>query len=410
MTTMSSSGLRADSPLQGVKVLEATQYIAGPFAGQQLADFGADVIKIERPGYGDPFRIYTGGKSTPNYGHHYRAYNRNKKSLVLDLQHPQAPDVFRRLAAKSDVVLENFRPGVMDRLGIGYDALSKINPRLVFCSVSGFSSDGPYRDRPAFDTVGQALSGILHTFVDPEVPLLRGPTLVDQATALQASNAIIAALYGRNATGVGARVEVTMIDASVGFVPDLHVRFTDDGLGTDADLRAAVSQAFVMRCSNGVIAFQLGGIERAWTGLCKAMGHLELTKDPRFNPREARIDNWQQLIDTLRPIFLEQTRSYWEQNLANEDIPCAPVLSVPEVQDDREVKHSGLFEPFEHPVAGPMVLMRRVARINSSRGAPQAPPALLGEHTDSVLRDAGYSGAELAALRASGVVGQVAMN
>jgi crotonobetainyl-CoA:carnitine CoA-transferase CaiB-like acyl-CoA transferase len=405
MTAMASPRPRADSPLQGVKVLEATQYIAGPFAGQQLADFGADVVKIERPGCGDPFRIYTGGKSTPNYGHNYRAFNRNKKSLVLDLQNPQASDVFRRLATKVDVVLENFRPGVMDRLGIGYEALSKINPRLIFCSVSGFSSDGPYRDRPAFDTVGQALSGILYTFIDPEAPILRGPTLVDQATALQASNAIIAALYGRNATGVGARVDVTMIDASVGFVPDLHVRFTDDGLGTDSETRAAVSQAFVMRCSNGVIAFQIGAIERAWIGLCKAMGRLELANDPRFNSREARVNNWQQLIDTLRPIFLAQTRSYWEQHLANEDIPSAPVLSVPEVQDDQEVKHSGLFEPFEHTAAGPMVMMRRVARINGSRGAAQAPPALLGEHTDSVLREAGYSDAELAALRASGAIG-----
>ena len=397
--------LRSDIPLQGIKVLEVAQYIAGPFAGQQLADLGADVIKIERPGHGDPFRTYVGGRDVPDFGYHYRAYNRNKKSLVLDLQHPAARDIFRRLAAKADVVLENFRPGVMDRLGIGYDSLRELNPRLVFCSVSGFSDDGPYRNRPAFDTVGQALSGILYTFTDPEQPNLRGPTLVDQATALQASNAIIAALFARNASGAGARIDISMIDASVGYIPDFHASYTDAGLAMEPDTRAAVSHAFIMRCADGLIAFQLGGLDRAWIGLCKAIDRPEIAHDPRFSERGARLANWSELVDLIRPIFLTQTRSCWEKRLGGEDIPHAAVLSVPEVHSDPEILHSGLFERIEHPVVGPMTMMRRVARINRSRGPAQNPPALLGEHTDSVMRDAGYNETEVAAFRSAGAIG-----
>lgn len=405
VTGKPSSQRRADSPLQGVKVLEVAQYIAGPFAGQQLADLGAEVIKIERPGHGDPFRTYVGGRDIVNFGYHYRAYNRNKKSIVLDLQHPAARDIFRRLAAKADVVLENFRPGVMDRLGIGYEWLREFNPGLVFCSVTGFSGDGPYRDRPAFDTVGQALSGILYSFTDPERPSLRGPTLVDQATALQASNAIIAALYARNASGVGARIDISMVDASVGFIPDFHASYTDAGLAMEPDTRAAVSHAFIMRCSDGLIAFQLGGIERAWIGLCKAIDGPEIARDPRFSERAARLAHWAELIDLIRPIFLTQTRSYWEKRLGGEDIPCAAVLSIPEVHNDPEIQHSGLFEQIEHSVAGPMTMMRRVPRINQSRGPAQSPPALLGEHTDGVMRDLGYNEAEVAVFRSAGVIG-----
>ena len=399
---------RADSPLRGVKVLELTQYIAGPFAGQQLADFGADVVKVERPGSGDPFRTYVGGKDIQDYGVNYRAYNRNKKSVTLDLQNPAAQDVFRRLAARSDVVLENFRSGVMDRLGIGYDVLRELNPGLIFCSISGFSEDGPYRDRPAFDTVGQAMSGILYTFVDPERPELRGPTLSDQATALQASNAIIAALYGKSVSGVGARIDISMVDASVGFIPDFHAFYTDGGVATEPDTRAATSQAYIMRCSDGMMSFQLGGITRAWKGLCIAIDRPEIADDPRFSTREARVDNWSELLDLMRPIFITQPRSYWEERLAAGGIPYAAVLSIPEVHADPEIKHSGLFEQMRHPLAGPMTVMRRVARIDRSRGAQQALPALLGEHTESALLDAGYGTDELTSLRSAGAFGSQA--
>lgn len=406
MTGNSSSERRTDNPLQGVKVLELTQYIAGPFAGQQLVDFGADVIKVERPGLGDPFRTYMRGERIKNFGVNYRAYNKGKKSIALDLQKPEAQEILRRLATKVDVVLENFRPGVLDRLGIGYDALRKLNPSLIFCSVSGFSDDGPYRNRPAFDTVGQALSGILYSFADPEDPKLRGPTLVDQATALGASNAILAALYGRSKNGQGTRIDISMVDASIGFIPDMHSFYTDAGVTLKPDDRAATSQAYIMRCADGMIAFQLGGLANAWTGLTKMVGLPELATDPRFAEREARAENWDELQATLRPVFMSQKRGHWEKLLAAADIPYAPVLSIPEVHEDPEVKHSALFREAEHPVAGAMTMMRRVSKFDGSRGPDRDFPALLGEHTDSVLRDVGYSEAEVEGFRSAGLIGE----
>ena len=404
MPTDQSSEYRSDQPLRGIKVVELTQYIAGPFAGQQLADYGAEVIKIERLGGGDPFRNYVGGRDIQDYGIHYRSYNKNKKSVALDLQKPEGRDIFLRLAADADVVLENFRPGVMDRLGIGYEALRELNPGLIYCSVAGFSDDGPYRDRPAFDTVGQALSGILHTFVDPDQPRLRGPTLADQATALQAAIAIMATLYGRKVSGTGARIDVSMVDASVGFVPDFHSFYTDAGVAMEPDFRASMSQAFIMRCADGMIAFQLAGLTQAWVGLCRAVGLPDLAEDPRFAERLTRVQNWSELLEIVRPVFVRHPRGYWEDKLGAEGIPYAAVLSIPEVHEDPEVQHSGIFERLEHPQAGTVTMMRRPARVDRSRGPRQALPALLGEHTEAVLRDAGYGSDEIEKLRSAGAI------
>ena len=409
MNSEQTCGYASESPLRGIKVIELTQYIAGPFAGQQLADFGADIIKIERLGSGDPFRNYVGGRDIQDYGIHYRSYNKNKKSVTLDLQKPEGRDIFRRLAASADVVLENFRPGVMDRLGIGYEALKELNPGIIFCSVSGFSADGPYHDRPAFDTVGQALSGMLYTFVDPDQPKLRGPTLADQATGLQAAIAIMAALYGRSVSGTGARIDISMVDASVGFVPDFHSFYTDAGVAMEPDFRASMSQAFIMRCADGMISFQLAGLEQAWGGLCRAVGRPDIAEDPRFAQRLTRVQNWSKLLDVMRPIFLQHTRRYWEEQLGAEGIPYAAVLSIPEVHEDPEVKHSGIFEQVEHPLAGTVTMLRRPARIDRSRGPQQSLPALLGEHTESVLQDAGYSREEIEGLRSIGAIGSAGL-
>jgi crotonobetainyl-CoA:carnitine CoA-transferase CaiB-like acyl-CoA transferase len=405
MNSAPPGGRSGDSPLYDINVLEVAQYIAGPFAGQQLADFGARVIKIERPDHGDPFRVYAGGVDVEDYGFNYRAYNRNKLSVSLDLQKPAARDVLRRLASQVDVLIENFRPGVMDRLGIGYDSLKQANPALIYCSITGFSHDGPYRDRPAFDTVGQALSGMMYMFTDPEKPRVRGPTIADQATALQATNAILAALYARTRAGAGSRIDISMLDASITFIPDAHAAHTDARAVVGSETRAALSHALVMRCSDGLIAIHLGGIERSWRGLVAATECPEIAEHPLFRTRVDRMNNWAALLELLAPIFERQTRAVWAERLTKYDITCAEVLTIPEVSIDPEVKHSRLFEHIEHPVAGPMSMLKRAARINGSRGPAQLPPALLGEHTDAVLRDLGYGPAEIASLREAGAIG-----
>ena len=396
-----------DNPLAGITVIELGQFIAGPMAGMQLADFGARVIKIERPGSGDPFRTYHEATRIENYGYNYRAFNRKKMSVALDFQNPEGAAVLKRMIARADVVLENFRPGVLARAGLDYETMQSLNGRIIYCSISGFAEDGPNRARPAFDTIGQALSGMLHLFVDQERPLMRGPTLVDQATALHASGAVMAMLLGRERTGHGGRIDISMIDAAIGFIPDVLAAHTDVGMKIDTTTRSAGSQAFVMACGDGkLIAVQLGGLAKNWTALTNALDRSDLGVDARFKGRAERIANWLVLMEELRPVFKSQARDTWLEKLIAADLPCAEVRDISEVLDGSEVRHSRLFEEREHPLAGPLTMMKRVARIDGSRGPEQPLPAMLGEHADAILSEVGYSADEIARLRASGVLGQ----
>jgi formyl-CoA transferase len=399
------TGPSPETPLAGITVLELGQFIAGPFAAQLLADLGARVVKIERPGQGDPFRLYVTRPRIPGYGHNFLAFNRNKLSVALDLQQEQGCAVFLRLVGTADVVLENFRAGVLDRLGIGYDALKHENPRLVYCSISGFSEDGPYRERPSFDTVGQALSGMLYLFTDPADPRMRGPTIADQATAFQAANAVLAALLARAATGAGARIDISMLDAAAHFMPDAFTAYTESDIAMEPETRTSYSHSFVLRCADDkLLAVHVGGPDRLWTALTEAIDDAALAADPRFKARHDRIGDFAALIEALRPLFLRRPRADWLERLAAKDVACAPVNTVPEAMRDPEIRHTGLFEQVERPGYGPVTMLRRAARIDGRRGPAQTVPPLLGEHTETVLREAGYDDAALAELRAARVI------
>jgi len=394
-----------EMPLAGITVLELGQFIAGPFAAQLLADLGARIVKIERPGQGDPFRLYVTRPRIPGYGHNFLAFNRNKQSVALDLQQAEGRAVLLRLVRTADVVLENFRAGVLDRLGIGYDTLKRANPRIVYCSISGFSEDGPYRERPSFDTVGQALSGMLYLFTDPADPRMRGPTIADQATAFQAANAVLAALLARAATGMGARIDISMLDAAAHFMPDAFTACTESGIAMEPETRTSYSHSFVLRCADDkLLAVHVGGPDRLWTALTEAIGDAALAGDPRFKARHDRISGFAALIETLRPLFLKRPRADWLERLAAKDVACAPVNTVPEAMRDPEIRHTGLFEEVERPGYGPVTMLRRAARIDGKRGPGQTVPPLLGEHTETVLREAGYDDEALAALRAARVI------
>jgi len=387
----------AAGPLAGIKVLEITQFISGPFAGQQLADAGAEIIKVEHPELGDPMRNYASGKA-PLYGPNFTAINRNKRSITLDLKDPDGIAAFKALADRADVVLENFRPDVMDRLGIGYETLRQSNPRLIYCSIAGFASDGPYARRPAFDTIGQALSGLLYLFTDPEKPSLRGPTLSDQVTGLFAANAIQSALIERFRTGKGRRIDVSMLDATMSFIPDAFACYTESNLEWDSEFRAAMSHSLVLRCANDeLLAVHMAGPEHMWVRFAGAVGRPDFVEDARFKPRAVRIDNWDALIEELRPIFAERSRAEWVERLVAADVPVAEVLRIPEVLENEGVRHAQIFETVEHPVAGPVTLLRRAARFDGERGPPQRPAALLGEHTQEVLAEIGLESGQQAA-------------
>ncbi len=392
------------SPLQGARVLEVGQFIAGPYAGMQLADLGAEVVKIERPGSGDPFRVFGAGGGAQGYSSNFTAFNRNKRSVTIDLSDHKGREVFLALARRADVVLENFRPGVMKRLGIDCDTLRAADPRLVYCSIAGFAEDGPFRDQPAYDTIGQARSGILGMFVEADDPRMRGPTISDQITGMQASNAVLAALFERERTGKGARVEITLLEASMYFMPDSFTAYTQGGVVMGPQTRAAISLALTFACADGLLALHPSSTEKFWRGLLAALERPDIGDDARFVDRPGRIKNFQALIEVFRPVFAARTRAAWMERLALHDVPSAPVHSIPEAMADPEVAHLGLFYEYEHPRFGRLTGMHRSARIDGERESDPLPPPALGEHTEHYLREAGIAAAEIDRLRDTGII------
>ena len=391
------------SPLKGIRVLELGQFIAGPYAGLQLADLGAQVIKVERPQGGDAFREFGLSANAQGYSHNFCAFNRNKLSVTLDINSPAGQDTFLRMARQADVVLENFRPGVMSRLGFDYERLSAANPRLVFCSIAGFAEDGPYGDRPAYDAVGQALSGLMSLFLDPKDPRTLGPTLSDQVTGMQACMAVLGALYARERSGKGARVEVTMVEASMALIPDAFTAYTHAGHVMQPESRAAVSLSFAFACADGkLIAIHVSSMEKFWRALLVAIARPDLGEDARFRERMGRIRNYEALVQALRPVFAAKPRSYWAERLAAHDVPAAVVHSIPEAMQEPEVRHLGMFHDLAHPHYGRLTAMRRASRIGGERESDPLPPPALGEHTDRVLAEFGFSAKEIEDLRDAG--------
>jgi formyl-CoA transferase len=393
------------SPLKGIRVLELGQFIAGPYAGLQLADLGATVIKVERPDGGDAFREFGFAANARGYSHNFCAFNRNKLSVTLDVNSPRGREAFLRMAKQADVVLDNFRPGVMKRLGFDYDSLRKTNPRLICCSISGFAEDGPYGDRPAYDAVGQALSGLMSLFLDPKDPRTLGPTLSDQVSGMQACMAVLGALYERERTGRGARVEVTMVEASMALIPDSFTAYTHAGHVMGPESRAAVSLSFAFACADGkLIAIHVSSMEKFWRALLDAVERPDIGEDARFRDRMGRIKNYEALVQALRPVFAAKPRAYWAERLAACDVPAAVVHSIPEAIEEPEVKHLGMLHELNHPRYGKMTAMRRASRIDGERESQPLPPPALGEHTDAVLRDFGFAAEEIAGLRGAGAI------
>ena len=389
------------APLSGITVIEAGSYVAIPFAGQLLADLGADVIKIERPG-GDPYR----GGGADNYRASFRAVNRSKKSVIIDIGKPEGKQIFRKLGAKADVVIENNRAGYMDKLGLGFEELSKLNARLVYCSVTGFGTSGPYRDRPSFDTVGQAMSGLLSLYLDPESPRLAGAAIADQVTAMYACYGTLAGLMQRERTGRGCRVETSMLAAGLSFSEMWFTSYKSDKVVPGMYERSSASQSFAFRASDAkLLVVHLSSRPKFWESLLVALEAPHLAGDPRFSARPERVRNYEALRDELASIVGRRPRSHWMTVLADNGVPFAPVYSFDELESDPQVQHMDLFQELKHPGAEPTAMVKRPVRIDGDTGSSQAfAPPLMGEHTNEVLKEFGYAEAELDALEKSEVI------
>jgi formyl-CoA transferase len=364
-------------PLDGLKVLDLGTMVTAPLAAMLLGQLGAQVTKVEHPAGGDPFRKTTGGQYSPNFV----AYNQNKTSIQIDLTKAGGRARFFELVAATDILIENYRPGVMDRLGIDAGALTKANPRLIHCSITGFGSDGPYVDRAAYDTVGIALSGILHLYLDPARPQIFGPTLSDNATGLYAFGGILAALHARDKSGKFQRVELNMLESAIAFVPDAFAHWTQAGTSYGPLSRVASSQCFAWVCADGhAVAVHLSVPDKFWSSLLDALKARDtLGADPRFKTRKERVWNYVSLAEELGKIIRTNTRAHWEKVFAEHDLPFAPVNAIPEVLIDPQVRHLGTFEPALHPTEGEIVGIRNPIRINGIRGPVVAPPTV-GEH------------------------------
>ena len=368
--------------LDGIRVLELGALITAPLAGMMLGDLGADVVKIENPAGGDSFRAHRGTLYSPRFG----AYNRNKRSVSLDLAEDADREALLHLADDADVLIENFRPGVMERLRLGLDGLRERNPRLITCSITGFGTDGPYKHRPAFDAVGLAVSGIASLFLDPENPNFAGPTIADNVTGMYACYGILGALFERERSGQGHHVDVNMLECSIAFMPDSFANALNGGMTIDRLTRVSASQSYAFRCSDDkLIAVQLSTQDKFWRAFVAAIGHEDLADDLRFSTRDDRVKNYVVLREVLRPVFAELPRAAWVASLDAADVPYAPVQSLPEVAEDPQVRFLGTFYEEHHASQGAMRLIRRPVRIDGDRMGAERPPPLLGEHNADIL-------------------------
>lgn len=382
--------------LEGVLVIELGTMITAPLAGMMLADLGAEVIKIEHPQGGDPFRNFRGGLYSP----HFVAYNRGKRSVKLDLRSAMGRQAFERLLSRADILIENYRAGVMDRLGLGAAALNAANPRLVHCSITGFGASGPYSGRPAYDTVGLALSGIASLLLDPENPQACGPTIPDNATGMFACYGILGALYDRERSGRGRRVEVNMLEAAISFIPDPFANYTQNGIKNDPLTRVASSHSFAFRCADAkLLAIHLSSQPKFWEGLLTAIEWTDLGLDPRFSSRELRIENFVPLTRVLGEVIVRKPRVEWMALLEANDVPFAPVHKIEDVLDDPQVKHLQTFRTLQHPTEGKLTVIRRPVHIDGRRDGSDLPAPTFGEHTDEVLKELGYDDAAIAKMR-----------
>lgn len=368
--------------LEGITVLEQGTFITGPAAGMLLADLGARVIKIEQPGTGDPFRAFRGGLYSP----HFQTYNRNKQSITLNTKLPEDAAAFDELVRSADVYIQNFRPGAAERLGAGWERLHGLNPRLVYCAISGFGQDGPAAGRPAYDTVAQAASGYLNLLINPANPRVVGPALADAMTGFYAAYGVMGALIERGRTGVGKRVEVSMLEAMCHFNLDAFTHYFSEGEVMGPFSRPSVSQSYVLACADGKwLALHMSSPEKFWQGLADAIERPDIFKDPRFATREGRIAHQEQLIGLLGERFKTRSRSEWCERLQARDVPHAPMYDTSEALDDPQALHLQLAIEAAHPTMGTWRTVRSPVSFDGERALTVTPPPALGQDDEAVL-------------------------
>jgi formyl-CoA transferase len=378
---------RLPGPLDGVRVLDLTRVVAGPYCAMFLGDLGAEVVKVEQPGTGDDTRgwgpPFTGGESA-----YYLCINRNKKSIALDLKSAKEVELVRQLAQAADVVIENFRPGTMERLGLSEKELRELNPRLIYASLTGFGADGPMSGWPGYDLIVQAWGGLMSITGTPDgEPVKVGVAIIDLVAGLMLGKAITAALFAREKIGVGQRIDTSLLEAEVASLINVGSNYLIGGKiparWGNAHPNIVPYQNF--KTADGYLVIGVAS-EVIWKRFCQAIGRMELAEDPRFANNSTRVENRVELISVLAEVFLGRSNEIWLKLLNDAEVPCAPVQTIDRVFQAPQVLHRDMLVEIEHPTAGKVPMAGIPVKFSVTPASVRLPPPLLGQHTDEVLK------------------------
>jgi crotonobetainyl-CoA:carnitine CoA-transferase CaiB-like acyl-CoA transferase len=394
-------------PLKGIRVLDLTRIIAGPYCAMVLGDLGAEVIKIEQPKIGDESRAWGPPWVGETVSAYFTAINRNKKSVTLNFKHPQGIAIFKKLIENSDVVLENFRPGTMDELGIGYEVLRKINPRIVYCDMTGYGTDGPYRDKPGVDVIVSAIGGLMAITGSSEgEPVKVGVPLTDVLTGIYSFGAIASALFLREQTGKGQRISVNLLSIQLATLINIGANYLVGGIIPRrwGSAHPNIVPYEAHQAKDGYLIFGIIN-ERMWASLGELPGFEVLKGDSRFADNGKRIQNRRALMEILDPILRAKTVDEWIPLFDQAGIPCGPVNTFDRVFRDPQVLYSGLVQEVEHPQYGKVKVVGPPATFSDSKIGIQAPPPMLGEHNREILTQIlGYADDQVESFRQNGVI------
>ncbi|MDX1483523.1 MAG: CoA transferase [Alphaproteobacteria bacterium] len=368
--------------LDGITILELASYVSGPYAGMLLGDLGAEVIKIEDPKTGDPFR----GWGAADYSATFGSVNRNKKSIILDLKSEEGRAAALALAAEADVVIENMRPGTMERLGLGWEVLSAANPRLIYCSITGFGRTGPYAERPGYDTVGQAMGALLSVLTDLDNPQPMGVSLSDHLTGIMAAYGVLGALMARHTTGRGQMVDTSLLSATLAFLGENAARYFEEGDIPKRKTRTQTAQVYAFVAGDGKpFVVHLSSPPKFWEGLCRTAGHPEWIEDERFKTKADRRKAYDTLHAGFQEAFATAPRDHWLEALRAADVPSAPIYTLDEALADPQVQHLGMVTELPHPKLGSVKLVTGAVNLSDTPTAITSPAPGHGEHTDEIL-------------------------
>ncbi len=398
-------------PLEDLRVVDLSRIIAGPLATQILGDYGAEVIKVEHPQGGDDSRHWAPPRASDGQASYFFAFNRGKRSITIDLKHPRGKALVVDLVRRGDVLIENFKPGTMDDLGLGWETLRAVNPRLIYCAISGFGSTGPYRDRGGYDAILQGFTGLMSITGEGEGPPVKvGVALIDAITALYAHGAILAALRHRDRTGEGQYLELSLMECGIAALINAATAYLVGGevQGRWGSAHPSLVPYQAFRARNGYLMVGAGN-ERLWKAFCQVLNVPEWADDPRYDSNAKRVACRTELVREIEARLQAGDRDDWVARFAAAGLPAGPINDIGQVFEDAQVRHREMVVDVDHPTAGRIRLPGIPVKFGGTPARIQGPPPNVGQHTDEILRDVlDLSPAAIQDLRASGALGAAA--